>query len=275
MKVKFRYLLLAATLCLFGCDIQENDTPIEEQFISILDDSRFESSFIPIDIKQMDDGGFMILSGRRITQSDFIGVTVIRTDAAGQFLSIEELESSFVQPVKELMPFNGQFYFVCMNNVSLRAQLMQISPEGSVSLVSAIGNSIFSPLVVEPESDGTFLLQSYNNGTRRTVISTVSLDGSVSQSQQFNIGDGDGVEQPIVEHFTRTGRQLPFIVGRTNAGLVYFNGFYNFSFSMVFTDLNSGDVLGVSQGQRDNAGISGATNINGNTFALATVQLWR
>jgi hypothetical protein len=78
---------------------------------------------------------------------------------------------------------------------------------------------------------------------------------------------GDDIEEPIINHFIRTGRRFPFQVGRIPGGLYYFNGFLNYTFSLVFTNLSS--ITGVVQGQQDDGGISAAYPLGGNKFAAA------
>jgi hypothetical protein len=72
-----------------------------------------------------------------------------------------------------------------------------------------------------------------------------------------------------MEHFVRTGRKFPFAVGKAPNGLYYFNGFYDHTFSLVFTDMVSDEPNGVVQGYRDDGGFSAITPISGNKFAAA------
>ena len=113
-----------------------------------------------------------------------------------------------------------------------------------------------------------FVLLSYDNENRNSVLALVSPDGTVTNSQNFTIGEGEGVEAPIVEHYTRTGRQLPFQSGRLDNGTYYFNGFYNYTLSLVFTDLTNG-VTGVVQGQQDDGGFSAVLPLGGQGFAIS------
>jgi hypothetical protein len=75
------------------------------------------------------------------------------------------------------------------------------------------------------------------------------------------------VEEPIIKHYIRTGKQYPFEVGKAPSGLYYFNGFFNYTFSLVFTDLTGDDPVGVVQGQQDDGGFSAITPLSGNKFA--------
>ncbi|MFZ6010952.1 MAG: hypothetical protein ACOYXT_11465, partial [Bacteroidota bacterium] len=52
-------------------------------------------------------------------------------------------------------------------------------------------------------------------------------------------------------------------------GLYYFNGFHNYTFSLVFTDLNNDDPVGVVQGQQDDGGFSALFPLGGGKFAAS------
>jgi len=51
--------------------------------------------------------------------------------------------------------------------------------------------------------------------------------------------------------------------------LYYFNGFYNYTFSLVFTDLNSDDPSGVVQGQREEGGLSALLPLGSDIYAAS------
>ena len=57
---------------------------------------------------------------------------------------------------------------------------------------------------------------------------------------------------------------------RLPADLYFFNGFFNYTFSLVFTDITSDDPIGVVQGQQDDGGFSAVTPLSGNKFAILT-----
>ncbi len=90
----------------------------------------------------------------------------------------------------------------------------------------------------------------------------------VTASKAFSIGAGEGVEEPVINHFLRTGKQFPFFTGKTG-NLFYFNGFYNYTFSLVFTDLVQDNPQGVVQGNQDDGGFQALQPLQGNTFAAA------
>lgn len=253
-----------------GCNTGDSEVEADESFLKIYDDKRFNESYIPLDIQQTRDGGYLVLSGTRIAASNFVGIRILRLDKEGNFVSQFTMDPGYVHPVGNLMKSGEGFFFFCMDAVSLQANLVRVSGEdGKVSAVTPIPNVHYPLHASLPEENFPFILQSYSSDSKETLLSLVNTEGSVARQQGFAIGAGDEVEKPIIEHFTRTGKQLPFLAGQTSGGLYYFNGFYNYTFSLVFTGLSNGEPSGVVQGQQDKGGISALLPLTGNSFALS------
>ena len=266
MKRLTNSILIASLILASGCDLFDNEALPESNYLKIYDDDRFSSSFIPIDVVQTSDNGFLVLSGFRRENSNFLGTHIMKVDETGEYVSGEELADNLVHPINRFLEINGSFYFMCMDELSLEAQLVELSEDGTVSSVTGVGTTY--PLFVSADG-ANFILQSYDHQGKRTVLSVVGNDGVILSSQDFDIGAGEDVEEPIINHFNRTGEQLPFLTGKTTDGLYYFNGFYNYTLSMVFTDLSSDSPSGVCQGQQDEGGISSALHLGGDRFAVS------
>lgn len=268
MKNRFIYLLLAV-VTFVGCDISDNEIEPDQTFLKIYDNDQFQSSYIPLDVKQTSDGGYLILSGRRIDDSDFIGISVYKVDETGAMVRGQDIATDFVHPVQNLMAIDGSYYFVGMSSVNLRAFLFTVNEQGEVSDPAPIAGLEY-PLYTKRDGSDIILL-SYDNFDKNSVLSVVNTSAEIRNnlSQNYSIGAGVDVEAPIIEHFTRTGKQLPFSAGVTSNGTYFFNGFYNYTMSLVFTDLSSGDVEGVTQGQQEDGGISAVSYIQGEDFAVS------
>ena len=145
---------------------------------------------------------------------------------------------------------------------------MELLETGESGEPVPLGGTIY-PL--HAAADGQqIILQSFNSEDKRTIVSVLSLNGAVLKQQDFDIGPGSETEAPIIQHFTNRASRLPFRVGRLDGGLYYFNGFYNYTFSLVFTNLNDGDPQGVVQGQHDDGGISALMPLSGQDFAVSS-----
>ena len=263
-----RAFVFAFLLQSLGCDIKDNDVEANESFLKVYDNSLFDGSYIPLDVQQTSDEGFMILSGTRIKESNFVGIKVLKADAEGNFVSQTDLEANLVHPVYNLIKADAGYFFVCMDAISLQAQLVQLDEAGGLLGIVPL-SGIYYPLHVTNLTGDQLILQSYDIENKQTVLSLLRMDGTTVKTKAFKIGAGDEVEKPIIEHFTRTGKQLPFLSGQAYNGKYYFNGFYNYTFSLVFTDLNADDPSGVAQGQQDDGGISALLPLEESTFAMS------
>lgn len=262
-----RLIIIAFSIFLFiGCANDSDPAADKASFTRIYDNNKYNASFFPIDIKQTPDGGYLILGGRRIDDSSFSGIYIMKVDEFGGFVSEQEVDETFVNPIAPLLENGGNYYFFCMTSVGLQPQLFQLDAEGTLSEPISVGGSYPAAAAVDGNN---FVLLSYDNLNKKTVVSVITPTGSISQAKGFSIGAGDAVEEPIISHFLRTGKQIPFLVGKTASGQYYFNGFYNYTLSLAFTNLSADEPQGVIQGQQDDGGLSQVVPLDGGKFALA------
>ena len=254
-------------LCSLGVSCANESDPEADKanFVRIYDSDLYNASFNPIDLQQTADGGYLFLGSRKLDGSNFSGAYLLKVDALGAFVSEQLMDEGYVAPAGGLLPLNGNYYFFCMSAPSLETQLVEVGPEGTILETYPVGGTYPTAAAVDGNN---FILLGYDNVSRETVVSIVNETGSVLQATGYGIGAGETVEEPIINHFLRTGRQFPFQVGRTSGGQYFFNGFYNYTFSLVFTDLGAGG-LGVVQGQQDDGGLSQVVQLTGGTYAAA------
>lgn len=248
----------------------ETEPSLSESFLKIYDDSNFDVNYHPIDVVETIDG-YIILSGTELSNTDFTGVQLIKVDEEGNFEMEEEL--NYVVPIGEmyLNPSDSNVYFFAMNSTSLDAVLISVNTDLMIENETLLGGLNY-PLSAAITSNGNFLLQSYDPLTQETQISEIGLDASYVGGATYSIGPGDDVEQEIISHYLNTNnRPLPFFCGEISSGNYFFNGFYNYSFSMVFTDFG-GSPTGVVQGQSSDAGIRAALSLGGSNFAVSGYQ---
>ncbi len=258
------FFILAVIL--WGCLEESSPEKDARTFTRIFDHSDFSKRFKPIDFQETADGGYLILAERNLGTGQFAGIYLLRADRYGAFVTDAELPETLVNPVGNLMKIGADYYFFGMDPTTVQAYLVQTDDRLTNLSTTPVGGITY-PASASADNTNIILL-SYDPVNLRSVISTVNLSGVVTASKAFSIGAGEGVEEPVINHFLRTGRQFPFFTGRAG-NLYYFNGFYNYTFSLVFTDLTQDNPQGVVQGNQDDGGFQFLLPLQGNTFAAA------
>ena len=266
MNFKSFIIILASVGFVFSCSEESNPTFDTDNFTAIFDNNKFETSYFPIDIRETPDGGYLVLGGRRLNDSNFTGIYLLKADKFGNFVKEIEVDETSVNPIANLTTFQGKYYFFCMDPMTQVAQIADVDPELAAVTITPVQGGLTYPSAAS-FVDNSFVLLSYDNGNKESIISLVSISGGVQASKGYSIGTGEDIEEPIINHFIRTGRQYPFEAGKVSSNLYFFNGFYNYTFSLVFTNISSDDPVGVVQGQQDDGGFSAVTSLGGTRFA--------
>jgi hypothetical protein len=259
--------IVLTTLTTFSCSEESNTALDTANFTRIFDNNQFDSAFYPIDIKQTADNGYLVLARKKLP-GEFAGVYVIKADQYGNFVSENSFADDIVNPTGQLFKKNNDFYFFCMDGSSKSTRMVRIDQSGSTSDIITV--DVLYPCASSTTTTG-FILLGYDNVNKQTVVATLDEAGSITGSQQFAIGIGgeEQIEETVINSFFQYGKKLPYLVGQIGTGSFYFNGFYNYTFSLVFTDLNSGNPDGIIQGQHDDGGFSAALSLGGANFALS------
>ena len=263
-------LWLVPALVMFCLSCVEETTPeLEEQkFARLYDDNRFNESLTPVDVAQTADGGYLVLARRRLPESHFAGIYLMKVNARGEFMSAQEIDNQFVHPVGDLMAIAGNLYFFCMDELTVQTHIARVSEDLADIAITPLQAGLTYPSAASADGNDIVLL-SYDHVEKLSVLSRVSPDGSVITSRGFDIGVGEDVEEPIINHFIGGGKRFPFLAGSIPGGAWFFNGFYNYTFSLVFTDLSQDQPMGVVQGQHDDGGFSAVVPIASTKFAAA------
>lgn len=270
MKIAFNQIFLGVAILsvVESCDIADNkDVDPADSFLRIYDSHQFDHEIRPVDIIQTESEGYLCLGNYRREDTDFLGTYISSVDEEGQFIRNTYMQDGNVNPVGKILTLGGEHYFISMNSLSLQAYLNQVND--SARVLSTVGIGTTYPMYAENVGENQFILLSYNTVDQTTVLSLCNADGSISNQSAFGIGAGQDVEEPIIDHFTRTGRELPFFAGQAEDGSYYANGFYNYTLSLLFTDLSDNTPNGVIQGQQDEGGISGLLSLSGDSYAVA------
>ncbi len=273
MKSNAQLSILFALFASIFVSCADEEPSLTESFLKIYDDSDFDLSYDPIDVVEVTNG-YIILSGTEREDTDFDGILLMKIDEEGNYLFAEEaLFNDFEAPVGD-MYFNesdSSIHFFAKNNGSTDGVLITINTSLAIQNTTLLGGLNY-PLSASSTSNNTLLLQSYDPVGLQTQISEINLTGGFEGGNEYSIGAGDDVEEEVIDHFLEaTSNPLSFFCGEVSPGNYYFNGFYNFNLSLVFTNFG-GSPSGVVQGQGTDAGIRSAMPLGGDNFAVAGYQ---
>lgn len=264
---KILYILSVAIL--LGCS-KEDDVPVTS-FARIFDHSNYNLDYRPLDVEETADG-YMILSTATLDRSQFPGVQLVQITEEGDFDANFTFDENTIAPTSDLMRIDSTFYFFGMDPVSLRANLVSFNSGFGNITITPLNAPLYYPLAATLTSGGQFLLLSYNPEDMLSVLAIVDAAGSVGSVAGYSIGPGSDVEEAIIDHYLQPEEKaLPFFCGEVSGSSYYFNGFFNYSMSLVFSDFGA-DPTGVVQGQFTDAGIRSVLPISGSTFAISGYQ---
>jgi hypothetical protein len=258
-KTIFISVISASIIFLFSCNGEEDYFP-ENSFFKIYNDELFSSSYEPMDIVQAGNSGYFILSA-----FDSWSTYILRLDENGDFLWDYRLEEDYVNPIRGLYFMDSAFYFFCMDDLSLGTYLMKASDQSQSAEVERNLGYIIYPLASSKTDDG-FLIESYNRESYSTRLTKLNTDFAEVWHKEYSVEQD--VEEFIISHLTRIGNRLPIFTGQAG-DKYFFNGYYNYSMSLLFVNSSDGSQTGVINGFRNESAISSAKHINGNSFALS------
>lgn len=272
-----RVLLFIPVIFLSAC-LEESSEKIDKKaFTRIYDNSEFYSNFYAIDMKQTADGGYLILGGKTEVVKEAgepqdvntpLSIYLLKVDELGNKVTELQLEDTYVYPIGKLNQVGDSFYFFCMD-AGKNAFLVNVSQLADFSDVIPLSTTLIFPLASGVDNSNSLLLLSYDNNTQESVMTKVSTTGGVSNEARFYTGAESPIDELVVKHANREGAQYPFSVGQTSAGMYFFNGFINYSFALVFTDLADDSPDHTVYGQQQNAGFSSVLPVDGQKFAVA------
>ncbi|MDQ3393641.1 MAG: hypothetical protein M3512_05950 [Bacteroidota bacterium] len=265
-SLTIQLLKIVMIIIFSSCQISENKVEPEVTFNMIYNENNFQGNYDPLDIRQTSDSGYLILSAR-----DKWSISILKTDKWGAVEKLTHLEAPYANALPLILEKDTSYYFFCMNELSLHTYLMKINKETWQPEVDKVYNDITYPLATSMVPENAVLLQSYDRVGRNTQLS--KLDGNFNIVWKKTYPILEDQEEPIISHLTRIGKRLPFFTGYlgdpSKANTYFLNGYYNFSMSMLFVSINTGELKGVVNGYQDKGAISAAIMTSGNNMALS------
>jgi hypothetical protein len=258
--------LLPIMIITLSCGEEPSEVSEAENFTKIYDNNVFSYSFTPVDVLQTSDGGYVVLAARFLPDVSMSGVHLLKADKFGNFVRDIPMAEDLTNPLAGMAVRDGKILFVCMD-IASGAKL--VTADENLDAIEVADLPLSYPAAAA-FSDNELIILSYDQVEKKTMVSRLSTAGTIVASRAFTIADDDSMEDEVIRHFLRTGTQFPFQVGKIPSGPYYFNGFYDYTFSLVFTNLGEDDDAdGVVQGQQDHGGFSAVQPLAGGKFATA------
>lgn len=270
-KILFPLTLSLGAFLFISCSEESNPKFDTQSFTHIYDNANFEAIYLPVDIVQTADGGYLVLSAQPDSTTGYSSIHLLKVDKFGNYVNELAGDATFKNPVGRLTQVGDSYYFFCMDFPFLLTHLASVDVNLTAITTTPLSQDLRYPAVSAYNATDGFILQSYNDDAQETVISTVSTAGAVQKSKGYNIGVGDDVlDEKIINHFITSGRKIPFEVGKLSSGQYFMTGFYNYTFSLLFTDIASDEPSGIVNGSGDDAGFSAVTPVSGTKFAASS-----
>ena len=263
IKLNYLVLITVAALGLSSCGSDNDTLEPAISFTRIYDDPQFSSEYDPLDVLATEDGGYLLLAA-----TESWNPYLVKTNEDGQVVWHGSVDPAYVNPLAQLLVVNDSIYLVCMNEVTLATEILQVNLNEQTAQPSTTLETIQYPLGVSQTPDGSLLVLGYNRESRSSTLHKLSASFSTEWSAEYPIEED--VEEDIIDHLSRTGPQFPFFTGASADGnTYYFNGFSNYTLSLNFVNPGSGELTGTLNGFRRESYVSAAHHVSGNQFALA------
>jgi len=261
-----RYSFIISALFFLACN---EETVDEVSFGKILDDNSYTNSYEPVGVVETNDGGAVIITNVISDATNYPNISVIKVDEKGNWVNQFSAPDNYVFALGNVMQLDSIIYFVCMENTTFRANLASVNQDVSFLNFNPLIGSSF-PLAAELINDQINLLH-YDAEDKQSILSAFNTDGSLNNRVSYTIGEGSDADPIILNHYAQRKSRLPFEVGESASGGIYFNGLYNFSFSLVFSNF-ADSPAGVILGQGTNSGISSITPLSSGSYGVAGFQ---
>jgi hypothetical protein len=264
----FLFTLSVMLLDVFTSCSKKTEMAPDQNWARVYDHSDFNRLFYSVDVTELADNDFIILSSSKIDTTVWPVPYLISTNNVGEIIWKVQADN-YISPVPGIIALNGGYFFFCMDN-ALGTHVLKINTDGSSPSLHKSFTQFTYPLFATQTSDNKILLTSYNRITRSTVLTCFDSNFSIIWSKEYP--GIENYEEKVRLHLTHQGDNIPFFVGetKTKTSANYFvNGFYNFVFSLLFINPATGNLTGVINGIPYSAAASSFIQRNDSSYLLS------
>lgn len=257
---------------IISCDVKKSNITPEATFVKVYESSNVDEAFYPEALIELTDKNYLVLSAIADSNlSNFPGISVMALTPAGDVISSVSLPVSYSNPVAEWIQTGGHTYFVCMDDVSMQAKLIEVILTGNeLSYSEQMEFDRKMPLSVWNDGQNTLML-SYERLGRNTIIDR--YDQNMNSVWGTQIATNEDFEGLVRLHIQRKGKTLPFFIGGIDYGSsgmdYYANCLANYSMVMLFVSGSSGAETGRLYSYQEGTALSAAMHMRTDTFSLS------
>ncbi len=245
----------------YGCSSDEELIEPRNSFTRIYETQQFSDRYEPLAIVQTADSGYLTLS-----KTEQWKAHLFKSSDEGISQWEMTLGETLVNPLPHLFAQDSGFVMFGMNELSQSLEVYAVNPTtGTVDQINTISN-IKYPLAAHRTADNGWIFLGYDRESRSSTLHAYNNTFAEIWSESY--GAEEDVEEYVINHIAGVGSALPFFVG-TSGNHVYFNGFYNYSFSLVFANQSNGEIAGTLHGYRDESVINALHPTSIGQYALA------
>lgn len=257
------FFFLPLIFVFYSCTEKLDTADPAQSFTKIYNENSFSNAITAIDVVETDEG-FLILSTKQVPNQPFPGISLLAIDKEGKVVKQTDLDSIYVSPAKGMFKLDTAYRFLSMDGNTSSGYITEVNKEGT--FIKATPLNLSYPLCMGLANNGSYLVLGYSQANRETIFANYST--SLSEIWERGYPIFESVDQPVFGHLENSGKRYPFAVGQTGSNY-YFNGFRNFTFSMVFVNTSDRAQTGVVNGNDYTSGLSSVLHLEGNNFALA------
>ena len=96
-------------------------------------------------MRQTPDGGYIILGGRKLADSNFTGIYLLKADKFGNFVKELEVEETSVNPIAKFAEYQTKYYFFCMDPLTQQAQIANVDANLEAVTITPVQGGLTYP----------------------------------------------------------------------------------------------------------------------------------